>query len=356
MKISQDLINTIQYEIKRLESLSKDLLKTIETKVLAIKSNVREQQYEQIIEERKNKPKQFNKPETSDESRTQEKTSLFEKIITGGALIGGGLLLSDNAEASTNPFMPIVPTKGVGETGNSSEAIAFFESKGWTNEQAIGIVANLQAESGANLRTDALGDGGKAYGIAQWHPDRQQRFQEVYGKPIQEAGFKEQLEFVNWELNNSEKPAGDDLRQASTVEEATAIVNQKYERSALGQKGIHTDRIANALELQKTPQKTNETQNMVNVDQSIEKVKEEKSTQNNPQASIEPIREAPINNEKIVELAESRQKQRIKTITNNIIQPVLIAQSSKTVSDSDTTVSTSLPSPDDLKQQYMNLA
>jgi hypothetical protein len=64
---------------------------------------------------------------------------------------------------------------GVGETGSSKEAMDFFISKGYTPEQAAGIVGNLQAESGANLRTDAVGDQGRAYGIAQWHKPRQNK-------------------------------------------------------------------------------------------------------------------------------------------------------------------------------------
>lgn len=127
----------------------------------------------------------------------------------------------------------VVPSTGIttkSETGKPEEAQSFFESKGWTKEQAAGIVGNLYVESG--LKTDAVGDGGQAYGIAQWHPDRQSRFQQVYGKSIRESNFKEQLEFVNWELNNSEKKAGQLLKGAATAEDAAAIVDQYYERSS----------------------------------------------------------------------------------------------------------------------------
>lgn len=127
------------------------------------------------------------------------------------------------------------------ETGRPEEAQAFFESKGWTPEQAAGIVGNLFVESG--LRTDAEGDGGQAYGIAQWHPDRQNTFKQVFGKDIRESTFQEQLEFVNWELNNTEARAGNLLRSATDAETAAAIVDEKYERSA----GIHrAERMANA--------------------------------------------------------------------------------------------------------------
>lgn len=127
------------------------------------------------------------------------------------------------------------------ETGIPEEAQAFFESKGWTKEQAAGIVGNLIVES--RLKTDAIGDGGKAYGIAQWHADRQAKFQQVYGKDIRQSSFAEQLEFVNWELNNSERNAGNALRGATTAGDAAAIVDKQYERSA----GLHlSERVSNA--------------------------------------------------------------------------------------------------------------
>ena len=131
---------------------------------------------------------------------------------------------------------------GAGSTGSASEAMAFFVSKGWSRAQAAGIVGNLQAEVGANLPPHGVsGDNGKAYGIAQWHPDRQQRFKQIIGKDIRQSTFKEQLEFVQWELNNSEKKAGDKLRQATTPTDAAAIVDEYYERSA----GIHRQRRIN---------------------------------------------------------------------------------------------------------------
>jgi hypothetical protein len=140
--------------------------------------------------------------------------------------------------------------KGIGETGNATEAINYFTQNGWTREQAAGIVGNLQAESGPNMKTDSIGDGGKAYGIAQWHPDRQAVFKKVYNKDIREAGFKEQLAYVNWELNNTEIAAGRALRAAKTAEEAADLINRLYERSAdkTGQ------RAANAIALIKNNQ------------------------------------------------------------------------------------------------------
>jgi hypothetical protein len=146
-----------------------------------------------------------------------------------------------DATAVAGPSLAADRVVSRSETGRPEEAQAFFESKGWSPEQAAGIVGNLVVESG--LRTDIVGDGGRAYGIAQWHPDRQAKFREVYGKDIRQSNFQEQLEFVNWELNNSEAAAGRRLRGATSAQDAAAIVDQYYERSA----GIHRQqRMANA--------------------------------------------------------------------------------------------------------------
>lgn len=53
---------------------------------------------------------------------------------------------------------------------DAKTAYDFFVSQGLSPGAATGVVGNLLAESG--LSTTIRGDGGKAVGIAQWHPDR----------------------------------------------------------------------------------------------------------------------------------------------------------------------------------------
>ena len=100
---------------------------------------------------------------------------------------------------------------------------------GWTKEQAIGITSNIERESTGN--PEALGDGGKAYGIAQWHPDRQANFEKWSGKPIRGSSVAEQVAFMNYELRKgNEKGAGKKLAQAKSAGEAAGIVSRYYER------------------------------------------------------------------------------------------------------------------------------
>jgi len=114
----------------------------------------------------------------------------------------------------------------------NKEAMTQLQMQGWTEAQARGILANLSAES--NGQANATGDNGHAYGLAQWHEDRQALFKKVFGMDIHNADWSKQLEFVNWELHHNEKAAGDLLRAATNAQQATRIVSLAYERPAGG--------------------------------------------------------------------------------------------------------------------------
>ena len=111
-------------------------------------------------------------------------------------------------------------------------ALRYFVNQGWAPEQAAGLVANLEAES--SLNPDAVGDNGRSYGLAQWHGDRQARYQALMGRPIQGSTFEDQLAFVHAELvaPEWEGHAGDLLRACTTAHDAGACVSRYYERPA----------------------------------------------------------------------------------------------------------------------------
>ena len=133
-------------------------------------------------------------------------------------------------------YQPSTPSEaigpGVGATENAVKAMEFFVKQGWTKEQAAGIVGNLQQESGKNLSTSAHNKKEDARGIAQWRKERIDTFKKKYGKDILSATLQEQLEFIDWELKTTEKEAGDALKTARTAQEAAAIFDTKFERSA----------------------------------------------------------------------------------------------------------------------------
>ena len=112
--------------------------------------------------------------------------------------------------------------------GNDTKSsMQYFIDQGLTKNQATGLVANLYGESGLN--PTAVGDNGKAYGIAQWHPDRQAEFARVFGHDIRKSTLQEQLDFVTYELTHKESAALKELQKSSTVGEAVKA-GLSYER------------------------------------------------------------------------------------------------------------------------------
>ena len=140
--------------------------------------------------------------------------------------------------------------RGVGSTNNARTAYNYFVGKGIKPIHAAGIVGNLQAESGANLDPSAVGDGGKAWGIAQWHPARRTLWEKWKKQKWRQDGtnpsFEGQLEFVIYELNRTESRARRMIFRTQTVADAAVAVDKYYERSA----GLHTQRrVDNAIAL-----------------------------------------------------------------------------------------------------------
>ncbi len=132
------------------------------------------------------------------------------------------------APAKPTPSAPATPKAAPAASGNA-DAVAYFQSQGWTEAQAIGLAANIQRESAG--KANAVGDGGKAYGLAQWHPDRQANFKKLFGKDIQGSTSAEQMAFIHHELTQgTEKKAGDRLKGATSAGDAAAIVSKYYER------------------------------------------------------------------------------------------------------------------------------
>jgi hypothetical protein len=144
---------------------------------------------------------------------------------------------------------------GAGSTENAAKAMKFFMDKGWSREQAAGIVGNLQQESGPNLNPRAVnkndaGPGLHSYGIAQWNKERFEnlkRFAKERGTSWDD--FYTQMEFVHYELTQGEKKrVGEKLRKIKDAAEAAVLIDKKYEVST----GEHRNkRIANAVRLAK---------------------------------------------------------------------------------------------------------
>ena len=165
------------------------------------------------------------------------------RIPTGQVALPGGRTKRQGSTRIPDRAEKLTTTTS---TGNPKIAMEFFLDQGWTPEQAAGLVANLQAESYDHIDPAAFNAKEQAYGIAQWRGPRKRDFEREMGRPIKGSSLDDQLKFVQWELNNTEKRAGRRLKQATTAAEAAAIVDEFYERSA----GIHRqERIALANSL-----------------------------------------------------------------------------------------------------------
>lgn len=111
-------------------------------------------------------------------------------------------------------------------TGN--QIVNFFMNKGLTKNQAKGIYGNIMQESGGKHNIVSR-DGHNSYGLAQWTGTRKARLFSKYGT---NPTVNQQLEYLWDELNSTEKNALNALRNTTTVEDATKVFMQKFERPA----------------------------------------------------------------------------------------------------------------------------
>lgn len=133
------------------------------------------------------------------------------------------------AAPSTSPA-PSAPALGGGKQGNAKKSFDFWLAQGYTREQAAGLVANEQRESGFN--GGAVGDNGQAKGIFQWHPDRRARILAATGVDIDNAGHEDQLRAAAWELNST--GLGAQLKGKTSPEDAAMFLSRNFERPANG--------------------------------------------------------------------------------------------------------------------------
>jgi hypothetical protein len=105
----------------------------------------------------------------------------------------------------------------------------FFMRNGYSSAQAAGLVANLAQEDG-DFDPGKVGDNGTAYGIAQWHKDRQDDFKRIMGRDIHGSSREDQLKFMQWELDHQSYLGGDEIRHARTASQAAALASVNYFR------------------------------------------------------------------------------------------------------------------------------
>jgi Phage tail lysozyme len=122
---------------------------------------------------------------------------------------------------------------GTSNQASVKDVVSRLQGQGWSGNASAGIAANLFAES--KFDPGAVGDNGHAYGIGQWHEDRQALFAKWAGHDIHGSSLAEQLKFVDYELRHGDNAAQHAGRALSLIRSAAGagrIVSQYYERPA----------------------------------------------------------------------------------------------------------------------------
>lgn len=167
--------------------------------------------------------------------------------IVARASVGAGLMLyssdlnggeQERLDAMPKSTTPRDSSKDLGNGGSPTpinKIMGLLIGSGMSTNEAAGMTANFMAESGVNpaAEGDKNSKTGKfaAYGIAQWHQDRQDIFAKKFGHPMRGSSIDEQVSFAVWELRNNEKSAGQKLKAASgSARLAGQTVSRAYER------------------------------------------------------------------------------------------------------------------------------
>jgi hypothetical protein len=169
--------------------------------------------------------------EYSSETQRQFDNSNTDLNINNSSNTGSGTGVTGRRN-NNQPSSPSV----IGITGNSNveRAFNYFVEYGFTPQQAAGIVGNLMQESGTSLNTSVKAAGSEqSFGIAQWNAaagrfQKLQNFAQELGKDW--TDLEVQLRFITYELENYSYLGMADIRNSTTIEQATRAFQNKYER------------------------------------------------------------------------------------------------------------------------------
>jgi murein DD-endopeptidase MepM/ murein hydrolase activator NlpD len=139
-----------------------------------------------------------------------------------------------------------------------------LQQRGFTPEQAAGIVGNFKREAGPGL-DPRINEGGAVgaprgqggYGLAQWTGSRQNDLIRFAGGPQKAGDLNVQLDFLMHELKGPEKRAYDSLRRARTPQEAATAFERDYERAgvkAVGERQRNAQVVYDLLKTGSAPQ------------------------------------------------------------------------------------------------------
>jgi len=130
----------------------------------------------------------------------------------------------------SNGASPNAPSRA-DQHGTREETIDFFQKNGYSAEHAAAIASIIGFESGYNAAAfNGSGGGRGARGAIQWRGDRIENYRRLFGHDPDQGSYQENLRFIQWELQNTERGANQALRQSHTEAEGVDALNRTYTR------------------------------------------------------------------------------------------------------------------------------
>lgn len=168
--------------------------------------NIDQQEFNQVQKERDDLKQKLDQAEKDLQAKTDAKRIAQEKQDQ----LAQALTLTGTAHAAGG--------------GNESIIWDYLVGQGFSRNQVAGIMGNLQQEH--NFQTSDVAGG---LGIAQWLGGRRTNL-------VNRGSYTDiyvQLDYLMWELNNTEAAAGRAIRATSSVEGATIAFQNLFERCGL---------------------------------------------------------------------------------------------------------------------------
>lgn len=143
------------------------------------------------------------------------------------------------------------------ETNRIGYVIGKLLALGYEPHHAIGLTANLMQESGVGLNTRAVGDGGNAFGMGQWNGPRRRQYLAFAQRKGRDPGdLDTQIEFLDWELKNTERGAAAKILNTANARDAAIMASNEFWRPGiphLGRRAAFADALMQQFEAGKVP-------------------------------------------------------------------------------------------------------
>lgn len=191
----------------------------------------------------KNAIKKLNK--VYNKQQKNQTVSDSAMMLIRNLMKSGAVTSQNDADSADDSSLAVLDT---GKIANPERRIIIFmKNKGLTTSQAAGIAGNLQSES--QFDPNAVGDNGTSFGIAQWHKERFDNLKKWSAKNgLKWNSFDAQLQYLWWELQNSESGALSKLKLENDPESAAYTFAKYFERPS----EIASTRMQNATRIYDT--------------------------------------------------------------------------------------------------------